>query len=337
MKKILLLSTGGTIASVPSGEGLAPGLTGEKLLEGLSRPDIPFEVHCRELMSLDSSNLQPEHWSRMAEAVFSALPLCDGVVISHGTDTMAYTAAALSFMLQNLNKPVILTGSQLPMDAPESDGPKNLSDALACAADGRLHGVYIVFDGLVIRGVNARKTDTRKRHAFESVNAAPAGRLEKGRLFLNGEPKPPAGLPLTLNANVSPGVLLMKLTPGASPALLEAAPGLGFRAVLLEAFGLGGIPGLDRSLLPSIHALSKQGIPVAVTSQCAFGDCDLSVYDVGVQAAKAGALCAGPMLTETAIVKLSWILGQTKDYRTMVRLFLENLAGEFDKNNENPI
>ncbi len=329
MKKILLFSTGGTIASVPTEDGLAPGLTGEELLKQLPQLNGICEIRCRELLKLDSSNLQPEEWAQMAKAIFSSLSIFDGVVITHGTDTMAYTAAALSFMLQNLNKPVILTGSQLPMEDPESDGPKNLLDALVCAADGRLSGVHVVFDGLVIRGTHARKIHSRDRHAFESAGSDPVGKISGGQLMLDREPGSRPDQALTLNANFSPNVLLLKLTPGFSPRLLEAAPSLGYRAVVLEAFGLGGIPCLRRSLLPAIHSLTEQKIPVVVTTQCAFGDCDLSVYDVGTEAARAGALCAGPMPTEAAVAKLIWILGQTDDHAAMIQLFSRDIAGEF--------
>ncbi len=332
MKKILLLSTGGTIASTPGENGLTPTLTGAHMVELIPELGGLCEIHCKELLNLDSSNMQPEEWAVIAEAVFHALTLFDGIVITHGTDTMAYTSAALSFMLQNLNKPVILTGAQIPIEDPRTDGKRNILDAFRVAADGRFKGVYIVFDGSIIRGVNARKVCSRNFHAFESLNRKPEGSIVEGQVILNAEPSAPAGETLTLNTNFDANVLLLKLNPGTNPKLIEAAAALGYRAVVIEAFGLGGIPDVRRNLLPAIQSLLEKKIPVIVTTQCVVNGCDLNVYDVGVFAEKAGAISAENMITEAILTKLMWILGQTDDFDRIIELFSRDLFGEFNKN-----
>lgn len=333
MKKILLISTGGTIASTPTENGLTPTVSGADMVRLIPELEGLCEIRYTELLNLDSSNMQPEEWSAMASAVFTALSVYDGVVITHGTDTMAYSAAALSFMLQNLNKPVILTGSQLPIEDENTDGKRNILDAFRTAVDGRLTGVYIVFDGVIIPGTSAKKTCSRNFHAFESINRKLAGEIVDGTVVLSEEPKAPQfSKPFTLNANYDSSVLLVKLTPGTKPELLEAAGTLGYRAVVIEAFGLGGIPNIRRNLLPSIHMLISKKIPVVVTTQCIHDGCDLSVYDVGVDAAKAGVLCAGNMTTEAIVAKLMWILGQTDGFEQIISLFSRDFIGEFNRN-----
>ncbi|QNM04467.1 asparaginase [Qiania dongpingensis] len=332
MKKILLLSTGGTIASSPTENGLSPQMDGASMVRLIPELNGLCEIHYKELLSLDSTNIQPEEWASIAQAVFAGLSIFDGVVITHGTDTMAYTAAALSFMLQNLNKPVILTGSQIPIEEPNTDGKRNILDAFHAAADGRLAGVYLVFDGIIIHGCHARKTSSLGLHAFESINREPEGSVKDGKVILNREPAPLSRKSLTLNDNFNPNVLLLKLVPGMKPELLEAIPQLGYRAVVLEAFGLGGIPNSRRNLLPPIKALIKKEIPVAVTTQCIHDGCDLTVYDVGVEASKAGVLSAGTMTTEAAFAKLMWILGQTADLNKIKELFSQDFFGEFAEN-----
>ena len=330
MKKILLLSTGGTIASTPGENGLTPTMTGQFMVELIPDLEGLCEIHCKELLSLDSSNMQPEDWAVIAKAVFAAVEVFDGVVITHGTDTMGYTAAALSFMLQNLNKPVVLTGSQLSIGDPNTDGKRNILDAFRTAADGRLKGVYLVFDHTIIRGVNARKVCSRNFHAFESLNRPAEGVIRNGEVCLSAAPSPTPQNTLSLNTNFDSDVLLLRVYPGMDPKLLESVPGLGYRAVVLEAFGLGGIPDVRRNLLPAITALIEQKIPVIVTTQCVQDGSDMSVYDVGVFAERAGALCAGNMITEAIMTKLMWILGQTDDYDTILSMFKKDLVGEFN-------
>lgn len=332
MKKILLLSTGGTISSAPTEDGLTPAFTGQEMIKIIPELSGLCEITCKEIMNLDSSNMQPEDWLVMAEAVYSELFSYDGFVITHGTDTMAYSAAALSFMLENLPKPVILTGSQLPIEDPQTDGKRNILDAFAAALCEELAGVFIVFDGILIPGICAEKIHSRNFHAFESVNRPAAGRIIQGAVHLASSYRAPvrSGQP-SLRAYASDRVLSVRLTPGFRPELLEAAVSLGYRAVVLEAYGLGGIPNAGRDLLPALRLLAEKRIPVVVTTQCVYGGCDLHIYQVGVRASKTGVISAENMTTEAAVVKLMWILGQTSDYDEICSLFCKELVGEFNR------
>ncbi len=176
MKQILLLTTGGTIASQAKGNGLAPALHGNDLVEQLriGYPDYQFDVE--DLLDLDSSNIQPEEWRLIARRVYNALAEYHGIIITHGTDTLAYTAAALSFMLQNLCKPVVLTGSQLPIQNPLTDGVSNLFTAVEAITRG-IAGVSVAFDRKIISGTRAVKVSTMGFNAFESVNAEYLGQI----------------------------------------------------------------------------------------------------------------------------------------------------------------
>lgn len=329
MKKILLLSTGGTIASTAGDKGLTPTLGAAALLELLPEAAAIGQLSYEELLSIDSSNMQPEDWQRMARAIAAALPHYDGIVLTHGTDTMAYSAAALSFMLRHLQKPVVLTGSQLPLTAEGSDGKDNILDALRVAASG-LAGVYIVFDHQIIRGTCAKKIHSLDFSAFASINRPLAGRIEEGRVLLTASPAPVQEQALELAEELDTRVLVVKLTPGLEPALLGAAADLGYRAVVLEAFGLGGLPCQGRSLLQSISELLKRGITVVVSTQCLHGGCDMDVYDVGVAAQEAGALCGGDLTIETLLAKLMWLLGRYDSPEEVAKGFSLNLVGELD-------
>ncbi len=308
LKKILVLTTGGTLASAPGPRGLAPALDGAALLSFVPEAAAVAELSCRELFSLDSSDLQPRAWQTMAQAVWEALQDYDGVVLTHGTDTLAYTAAALSFMLIAIKKPVVLTGSQLPIATPGSDGPANLLAALQAAASP-LAGVYVVFDGKLIPGHCAKKIYSKNVAAFAAVNEPLAGRIEKGQVSL-ASLSPLSSAPPRLETALDERVLLLKLYPGFDPALLEAASNLGYRAVVLEVYGLGGLPCRGRSLLPALRKLRDEGILVVAATQCLFDGCDLSCYEVGRAAEALGVVAGGKLTSEALVAKLMCLLGR---------------------------
>lgn len=169
MKKLLLLTTGGTIASVEGENGLAPGVKADELLTYVSKLDNDYTMETHSLMNIDSTNMQPEYWAEIANAVKEKYDAYDGFVITHGTDTMAYTSAALSYMLQHADKPIVITGSQIPITFQKTDAKKNITDAIRFACEG-VGGVYVVFDGRVIQGTRAIKLRTKSYDAFESIN-----------------------------------------------------------------------------------------------------------------------------------------------------------------------
>ena len=309
MKKIMLLATGGTIACTQGEHGLEPTLHGRDLLAAI-QTDLPCAVDARDVFLMDSSNMQPEEWSALARAVDEALQTCDGAVITHGTDTMAYTAAALSFMLAGVGKPVVLTGSQLPLAHPLTDGRLNLLRAIH-AAMADISGVYVCFDNQLISGVRCVKTHTSSMNAFSSVNEPPAGFFDVEGLHID-HPQPylPLEQPYRLRDGIDPRVFLLKLVPGTSPDVLRFVKSAGYRGLVIEAFGLGGLHYIRRNLVEALGQLVDGGIYVVVVSQCLYEKANLNVYEVGHGLVRDCILSGRDMTTEAAVCKMMWALAQ---------------------------
>ena len=332
MKRVLLLTTGGTIASRPGLEGLEPGVSGEELLLGLGDLRQRFRIQVRRLLDLDSSNIQAEEWQLMARSVYEAIGDFDGVVITHGTDTMAYSASMLSFMLPGLRKPVVLTGSQIPMGNMLTDARSNLLCALA-AVDAGIPGVSVAFNRHIIRGCRAVKVRTMGFDAFESVNARYRGEIFADGLRVYDREEIPAGTPFELRDQVSTDVLLLKLIPNTKPELFDHLRDLGYRGLVLETFGAGGLHFRHRDLLEKLRLLRDQGIVVAACSQCLYETSDFTIYEVGRKVLETGVIPADDMTTEAAVTKLMWTLGQTADPEEVRRIFRTNLCGELGVRN----
>lgn len=329
-KKLLLLSTGGTIASVTSDDGLRPGESGEELLKNLGA--MPFDVTVKDILEMDSSNIQPEEWELIAKKIYENRHDYDGIVVSHGTDTMAYTASMLTFMLPNIDLPVVLTGSQVPMNVPLSDAPDNLSLAFAAAAKCQ-PGIYLAFNRKVLRGCRSVKVRTTSFNAFESVNFPPIAQVTSDG-FQILHPQPARHGSCQLNTKIDTNVSLIKLFPGFDPSFLHAMANNGCRGIVIEAYGLGGMTFIRRNLVAAIGKLIRDGIPVIATSQCLYERSDLTKYEVGQQALLEGAISAHDMTSECAITKLMWGLGQGMDITAISDFFNLDVAGEVTLNKD---
>ena len=324
-KKILLLTTGGTIASLPGGEGLEPQRS-DVMERELNQLRTYYNITVRDVMCLDSSNIRPEEWQQLARDIFEHRVGFDGIVVSHGTDTMAYTASAVTYMLPNIDLPVVFTGSQLPLADMLSDGPDNLRTAFAMAASGK-PGIFLAFDRKVMLGCRAVKVRASGFSAFESVNARYAGLVSNNGLVINEQVLPRPTGPAQLCPEINKNVFLLKLTPGLNPAVFDMLAAMGYKGIVIEAFGLGGINVLGRGLR-GIHRCVEDGISVVVTTQCLYDSSDLRVYQVGNKLLDMGVIQGRDMTSEAAMAKLMWAIGQGMDQQQIGDLFARSLAGE---------
>ena len=322
MKKILLIGTGGTIASEMTEGGLTPELTTEQLLSQVPAISGICGVDCIQLLNLDSTNITPGHWRMMARCVRTHYGEYDGFVITHGTDTMAYTAAALSYLIQGSPKPIVLTGAQKPIGFDSTDSKVNLMDAFRCAAED-LPGVSIVFNNRVILGTRAKKTRSKSFQAFSSINYPDLGVLRDG-VLLRYIRQACREAPVFFD-RLDTKVALLKLVPGVDRGLADYLLERN-DALIIESFGVGGLPE-DSGLYDCIRDAMAAGKTVVLTTQVENEGSDLGVYHVG-HALKndLGVLEAYDMTTEAVVAKLMWILGQTRRREEIVRLFYTPVA-----------
>lgn len=321
MKKILMIGTGGTIASEMTPEGLTPELNTHQLLAYLPRIAQLCHVDCIQLYSLDSTSIHPTHWLGTAQAIREHYDDYDGFVISHGTDTMAYTAAALSYLIQRSPKPIVLTGSQRSICMEDTDARMNLYNAFLYAAAEGSRGVSLLFDGKVISGTRARKERTKSFNAFSSVDYPELAIIRDGRLIRYLAELDHTDGPEFFHC-LEERVLLLTLIPGMGADALSALRD-SYQAVILQSFGVGGVPGGSSG--PFARAMEdwlRAGKTIVMMTQVPYEGSDMAVYQVGYQVKEKYQLMeAYSMTLEAAATKLMWILGQTRDPEEVRRLF----------------
>ncbi len=323
MPRLLLLLTGGTLMMSPELR-TENGPTSHDLVREMPSLARVAELETRLLFSMDSANMEPADWLRLAREVHASLPLYDGIVVVHGTDTMAYTASALGLLLGPLPKPVVLTGSQKPIVDARTDARGNLVDAVLVATLP-VPEVTIVARSRALRGVRATKKDAWGFDAFDSPHVAPL--VELG---IDVEVAPhvlPRGELAPFDDRLDPRVLAVRVFPGLDPALVLGAVRAGVHGLVLEGYGTGNVP---HSLLPALEEAHRKNIPVVVVSQCLRGFVDLSKYEGGAMAAQAGAISAKDMTVEAAVAKLMIGLGRFGNSDALRTWFTSSIAGERD-------
>ncbi len=336
LPNVTILGTGGTIASrIDYKTGAVhPAFTAEELAKAVPEIFEMANVTPKLIMNILSEDMKPEYWVKIAEEVAKALNSGeDGVVIAHGTDTMGYTASALSFMLRNLTKPVVLVGAQRSSDRPSSDSAMNLTCAVKMATS-EVAEVMVVMHGetsdtycLAHRGTKVRKMHTSRRDAFRSINDVPIARIwPKGEIeFLRSDYRKRSEGEVEVDGKMEEKVAILKIYPGISGEILDFLVDRGYRGVVIEGTGLGHVP---QDFIPHVQRAVEDGVAVCVTSQCLYGRVNLNVYSNGRKLLKAGAIPCEDMLPETAYVKLMWVLGHTSDLDEVRKMMLTNYAGE---------
>ena len=332
MSKVCLLSTGGTIASIydKTVDAYRPGFSLDAILSTLPKDMGDIKLVTEELFQLDSANAQPHHWQDIASAikkVHDETPDLSGIVVLHGTDTMVYSAAAVSFMVQDFGRPIVFTGSQIPISVPWSDGPRNLRDAIRVAAWADLGESCIVFNGEIHRATRARKLRERAQDAFDSVDPTPIGLLARDIVLYENRRKRDLLTP-RFDTRLDERVYLLKVFPGIMPSIISKIVDLGYRGIVIEGFGSGNIPSEENTLADAIKQATNAGCTVVMSTQCAFGQADLSLYEVGRAAQKVGALSAYDMTSEVATVKLMWVLGHAPRKKDVEKKMLTDYVGE---------
>jgi L-asparaginase len=309
-RKLLFITTGGTIASVQTESGLVPLLSSGELLQQLPELAELCIPDTLSLCSIDSTDITPDIWLALADALRENYTRYDGFIICHGTDTMGYTAAALSYLVQNADKPIVLTGAQQPISGEITDAKKNLRDSVICAIDPASRGIMVVFGGKVIAGTRAKKNKTISYDAFASVNF-PALAQVQGDKLVRYIPTPYPSAPVVFYDALSPRVFLLKLTPGMSPDLIPEIFRL-YDCVIIESFGVGGIPkNLMDAFAACLGDYEKTHKVLVLTTQVTYEGSDVGIYEVGKRVRERfETLEAHDMTIEAVYTKCMWLLAQ---------------------------
>lgn len=330
MKRLLVVATGGTIASSESGEGLTPTFDANALLAHI--PEIKDLCHIEgvTIMNIDSTNMTPSLMEKLAVGIYKNINEYDGFVVTHGTDTMAYTSAALVYMLQNIKKPVVVTGSQVAIEALYTDAKKNIANAVRFALED-VSGVYVCFDGKIINGARALKLRTRSTDAFDSVNFPVVANIKLGRitfnnaLSYNGQGnvlRADPSKPTYLAPDLCEKVMVVKMYPGIREDYFDYLKE-NYKGIVVESFGIGGIPGEKPDIVGKIKELIESGVAVAITTQCLEEGIELDIYEVGVKLSKTPVILTGDMNTEAIMMKMMWALANFNNMGE-IKIFMES-------------
>ncbi|MBS7247556.1 MAG: Glu-tRNA(Gln) amidotransferase subunit GatD [Candidatus Jordarchaeales archaeon] len=334
---VSLIGTGGTVASrldYRTG-AVIPAFTPQELFSAVPELEEICNLETVSLFEIFSEDMQPEYWVQIAKKVAEEINRgVDGVIVAHGTDTMHFTSAALSFMLKDLTVPVVLVGSQRSSDRPSSDAAINLISSAIVASRSDIAEVVVCMHGsssddynLIHRGTRVRKMHTSRRDAFRTIGDIPLGVVANGkiRMLRNDYKRRSDHGKVTVDSKIDPKVVLLYTYPGMQPDIIEHIVKTGYHGIVLAGTGLGHCP---KTIIPQIERAVKDGIAVAMTSQCLYGFVGMNVYERGRDLLKIGVIPCGNMLPETAYVKLVYVLGHTRDADEVREMMTSNMCGE---------
>jgi L-asparaginase len=325
-KKILMITTGGTIASRQTEKGLIPELSGAELLSYIPGVSQVCDVFTHHLFNVDSTNITPRHWEMLSEAIEKHYDSYDGFVICHGTDTLAYTASALSYMVQGSPKPIVVTGAQRPINMDVTDAKTNLLDSFIYAADSGSEDVTIVFDGKVIVGTRAKKVRAKSYNAFESINFPYLAVIQDGKVIRYLSNTQHSTRPLFFH-QMNKNVCVLKLTPGMKPEILPFVLE-NYDGVVVESYGVGGIPDyLADEFYYQLDKWNQENKIVVMSTQVANEGSNMTIYEVGKKVKQEFNLMeAFDMTLEASITKLMWLMSRENiDYHTLRNEFYRKI------------
>jgi len=319
MKRILLIATGGTIACVKSKEGLRPAYKPQEMLRLIPELKDVAEIKGELIMNIDSSYMNPRRWVEIAKEIDKEKDNFDGIVVLHGTDTMAYTSSVLSLMLRGIKIPVVLTGAMKSIDEKESDAKNNVLNAVSFACEG-LNGTYVVFDKKIYLGSRITKTNPSSFNAFESINYPLVGKLNSNGIVIENKPK--ESKEYVFNDKINSNIFYLSVIPGIKPKVIDNLTS--YDGIVIGGFGDGNFP---IELLPKFEELLKKKTPLVLSSQCIRGNID-AAYEAGFKLMKLGAISSKDMTNEMTIAKFMWVLGNTQNFEEIKRMMYTSYAKE---------
>ena len=326
MKKILLIATGGTIASKYTEKGLAPQIGASELLSYVPEAKEFCEIDHIQPFNLDSTNICARQWMELAALIEKKYEYYDGFVICHGTDTMAYTAAALSYLIQNNLKPIVVTGAQKPIDLAITDARANLLDSLRFAAHPKAHGTNIVFGGSVIAGTRAKKERSKSYNAFSSINYPDIAVIQDRRIVFYIDDKNHVTDRIRFYHDLDEKVFLLKLIPGSNASIIDSLCD-SVDALIIESFGVGGLPEYgDDEFYQAIRRFVEKGKIVIMATQVTHEGSDMTVYQVGKMIKREFSLLESyDMTLEATVAKTMWALHESTDQNTFREKFYKKI------------
>ena len=308
-KKILIISTGGTFNCIQTDEGLLPEYNENELRKRLQPVTAECELTFENLLNIDSANILPKHWKMIADCINKYYKSQDGIVIIHGTDTLAYTSSMLSHMLKGIPIPVVITGSQLSIINPVADALENMRIAIYMAKNN-YPGVFVAFNRKIMLAKCVSKTHSKSFNAFESINCGNVAEANSYGIQVDEKLVPKVDPFFRVKSNFCEKVFLLKITPGLSPDIIDYLIEKEYKGIIIESYGLGGLPTeKDNDFITKCKEAIEKGIKIIILSQCTYDGVDLNVYETGVKTKEMGIISMPLATKEYAYTRLMWELG----------------------------
>lgn len=318
-----MITTGGTIASIPSNNGLIPKISGKDIISLMPELKNICTIDTLELLNIDSSNISKKHYILMLDTLEKNYDNYDGFVITHGTDTMAYSSSMLACAIDNLSKPVVFTGSQLPLKAKATDAYRNLYDAFLAASDN-VYGIFLAFNGDIHYGDSVKKVYSEDFTGFLSINNKTAGKSDSNKIIWNKLYKNHNIKPV-FNKNISEKVFVLKMIPSLKPDIIDVLINMGYKGIIIEGYGAGGVPTADceNNFIPALQKAIENNVAVVCATQCLYDGVHLDKYPMGIMAEKYGAISCKNITLEKALAKLMIGLGANMGLKEL-KEYIEN-------------